>query len=104
MKTWKEKVQELMAARGMNQKQLSEASGITRASISRYLNGDRTPRIDVIMNFAKALNVTPQYLLEDEEESHSAFKEISSLIARQGNELTAEEKNKLIRMIVGQEE
>ena len=53
---FKDKVKELMESQNMTQKELSEKSGITEASISRYLNGERTPRIDIIINFAKVFN------------------------------------------------
>ena len=101
---WSDRVKELMTAKGLNQLQLAEASGITPASVSRYLSGGRTPRIDIIINFAKALDVSTQYLLGEENDGHSAFCEISEAIARQGNELTPEEKNKLIALILGKGE
>ena len=65
--TWQEKVKELMKNQGINQKKLSQLSGITEASISRYLKGERTARLDIIINFAKALNVTTEYLLNDDD-------------------------------------
>lgn len=100
--TWQEKVKQLMDAKGINQKQLSQQSGITEASVSRYLNGDRTARLDIIVNFAKALNVTTEYLLEDDETTEiKPYTEIATAIARNGGCLTAEEKNELIALILG---
>ena len=54
---FKEKVKELMNQQNITQKELAELSGITEASVSRYLSGERTPRIDIVINFAKALKV-----------------------------------------------
>ena len=100
--TWQEKVKELMKNQGINQKKLSQLSGITEASISRYLKGERTARLDIIINFAKALNVTTDYLLNDDEETElKPYQEIATAIARNGNSLTAEEKNQLIALILG---
>lgn len=101
--SWKEKVLDLMDANGINQKQLSALSGITESSVSRYLKGNQRPRIDVLVNFAKALNVKVDYLLEEEETNGTAtsFQNIATAIARDGNELTEEEKNKLILLILG---
>ena len=100
--TWQNKLKQLMEIKGINQKQLSQLSGITEASVSRYLKGDRTARLDIIVNFAKALNVTTEYLLEyDEETGLQAYTEIATAIARSGSSLTAEEKNKLIALIIG---
>ena len=100
--TWQKKVKELMKNQGINQKKLSQLSGITEASISRYLKGERTARLDIIINFAKALNVTTEYLLNDDEETNlKPYQEIATAIARNGNALTAEEKNQLIALILG---
>ena len=99
--TWQEKVKELMKNQGINQKKLSQLSGITEASISRYLKGERAARLDIIINFAKALNVTTEYLLNDDEETNlKPYQEIATAIARNGNALTAEEKNQLIALIL----
>ena len=100
--TWQEKVKQLMNNQGINQKKLSQLSGITEASISRYLKGERAARLDIIINFAKALNVTTEYLLNDDEETDlKPYQEIATAIARNGNSLTAEEKNQLIALILG---
>ena len=100
--TWQEKVKQLMDANGITQKKLSQLSGITEASVSRYLKGDRTARLDIIVNFAKALNVTTEYLLNDDDQTDiKPYTEIAMAIARNGNSLTAEEKNTLIALILG---
>ena len=102
--TWQEKVRLLMNSQGLNQKQLSKASGITEASVSRYLKGDRTARMDIIINFAKALGVATEYLLEDDKDIKlNPFTEISTAIARNGKNLSEEEKKKLISLILGKE-
>jgi len=98
---WNKKVIKLMELKNMNQKELSKKSGITEASISRYLNGERVPRTDIIINFAKALEVNVEYLLEDQKNStHSPFNNIATAIAREGSELTPEEMNRLIELIL----
>lgn len=97
--TWAEKVKKLMSEKGFNQKKLSEKSGITEPSISRYLKGERTPRIDIVVNFAKALDVDINYLLD--EEHMSGIQDIKVAIARHGNPLTEEEQNELIELIRG---
>jgi len=103
--SWREKVKKLMIKKGYTQKKLSELSGINEASVSRYLNGEREPRIDVIINFAKALNVTPEYILDEETEKIiNPYNEIATVIARNGNNLTPEERNKLIGLILGKED
>ena len=100
---WSEKVKRMLADRNMNQKELSEKSGITRASISRYLKGNRRPRIDVVINFAKALGVEPEELLDEDEKVISSMEAIKLSFARNGGNLTEDEKKELVDMIMGKE-
>lgn len=99
---WNDKVKKLMEQKNITQKKLSELSGITETSVSRYLRGNRTPRMDVMVNFSKALGVATEYLLENDKETGlTPYAEISTVIARRGKELSVEEKNKLIALILG---
>ena len=100
---WREKVLALMEERSINQKQLSGMSGITESSLSRYLHSEKRPRMDIVVNVAKALHVETSYLLDEEEKSESAFNYIATAVARKGSELTPEEKNRLIGLILGRE-
>lgn len=90
-----------MNENNLNQKQLAEKSGITESSVCRYLKGEREPRIDIIINFAKALGVSIEYLLDKSSDNYSSFNDIKFAIARHGNNLTEEEQNELIKLIKG---
>lgn len=98
---WNEKVVVLMKQKGINQKQLSKLSGISESSLSRYIRGEIMPRMDIIVNVAKALQVETEYFLDENEKGQTAYNAIATAIARKGGELTAEEKNKLIALILG---
>lgn len=98
---WFEKVLKLMEQKGITQKELSKRSGIAESSISRYLHSEKMPRMDVVINFAKALEVETEYLLDENEKSESAYTTIATAVARKGSELTAEERNRLIALILG---
>ena len=100
---WSEKVKALLDEKGMNQKDLSKKSGITEASVCRYMKGDRKPRIDVIVNFAEALGVEVDYLLDEEQNTITPFESIRVAIARHGNELSDSEKERLVKMILKEE-
>jgi len=97
---WNEMVQKLMKDQDINQKKLSSLTGIAESSLSRYLRSDKTPRLDVVVNVAKALHVNTEYFLGIKTDE-SAFDSIATAIARKGNELSPEEKNKLISLIIG---
>lgn len=47
----------------ITQKQLAELTGLTEAGISRYISGQRLPRIDILLKIADALSCTLDYLL-----------------------------------------
>lgn len=100
---WNDKVLRLMKEKGLSQKELAQKSGIAESSVSRYLKADKRPRLDIVVNFAKILEVKPEYLLDDSDMKEDAFTLISTAVARKGNELTPQEKNKLIAMIAGME-
>jgi len=97
---WNEKVIMLMNQKMWNQKDLARESGITESSVSRYLNGERTPRIDIINNFSKVLGVSVDYLLCENSDETNGYNNIAEAIARNGRNLTAEEKNRLIQLIL----
>ncbi len=53
----------LMEDFNMSQVDLAKKIGISNVTISRYLSGDRIPRLDVITKIASAFNVSIDYLL-----------------------------------------
>ena len=95
-----ERVKKVMRIKGYNQKELAEKSHITEASLSKYLNGTRQPRNDVIFNLAKALDTTVDFLLGNDEKSHNAYGEAVMLLTRAKKELTEEERIKLINILL----
>lgn len=57
------RLSDLLYQRNLSQKELAAMSNTTEATISRYLSRDRTPRVEIVISIAKALNVTTDYLL-----------------------------------------
>lgn len=51
------------AEKGITQKQLAQDTGLTEAGVSRYINGQRLPRIDILISIAESLHCSVQYLL-----------------------------------------
>lgn len=60
------RVAEAMQAQDMNQSALARKMNVTRSMVSQYLTGHRTPGLDVVERFAKALDVDPLALLSSE--------------------------------------
>lgn len=55
---------ELMVEKGYFQNDLAEATGMSDASISRYLNGQRIPNLKAIINIAYELDVDVADLID----------------------------------------
>lgn len=48
----------------IDQRELSRRTGLTEASISRYVNGVRKPTYDIVIRIARALECTPGELID----------------------------------------
>ena len=60
---FKERLKDLIGENGLNNQQLSDATGIPRTSISNWLNGRRTVQIEALVKIALFFGVTTDYLL-----------------------------------------
>lgn len=49
--------------KGMSQKELAERAGVFPSAISRYENGNRSPRVATAVKLAKALDISPAELI-----------------------------------------
>ena len=54
---------ELMENADMTQIELANKIGTTNVTISRYMSGERSPRIEIVAEIAKVFNVSIDYLL-----------------------------------------
>ena len=54
---------ELMENANMTQIELAQKIGTTNVTISRYLSGERSPRIEILTQIARVFNVSIDYLL-----------------------------------------
>ena len=71
-KTFGEHLKSLLEEKGMKQKFLADKTGMTESSVSRYVNGERTPRISQAYRIACVLgvdmNTLTAYLKEGEKQ------------------------------------
>lgn len=65
MKTTGQKILMLREEKQLKQSELAQAIGVTEATLSRYENDKRKPRGEIALKIAKALNVSIDYLLDD---------------------------------------
>ena len=63
MNIFSERLKNALSERGMKQTELSERTGISKSSISEWLNGRYEAKADKIVLIARALNVNESYLI-----------------------------------------
>lgn len=87
-------MRELMQKNRCSQKQLAELAGLTEATVSRYISGDREPKAETLADIATALHTSTDYLLgrENDADLDSAY----TILARNASALTPEQKTALI--------
>ena len=90
------RLRELMTEQAMTQHALAMRLNIGEAALSKYLNEDRLPRIDVIANMATVLNTTTDYLLGRDESKEFNYNGVRRLLARNSSRMSKEEKMKII--------
>lgn len=97
-----ERMAEIISDRKMTQKDLASLSGVTESAISHYLKGDRIPRGATLIKIAKALNITTDYLLSQDEKSGSQkdFDDARVILARNASKMTKEQKMELIKLLM----
>ena len=61
-------LKKLMIEREMTAADIARKTGMTQATLSRYINGKRTPNINSVIKIAKALNVPIELLLKGVDE------------------------------------
>lgn len=59
----KDRIEEALEVRNMTASELAKKSGINKGAISKYLNGHVIPKQSAIGEMAKALSVSPAWLM-----------------------------------------
>ncbi len=96
-----ERIKNILDARQMSQKELSEITGISQSLLSKYLSSNLSMRSDVLCKIARALDVSLEMLINGEEKGENAFDECINVLSREGVALTNDEKIKLVKIIMG---
>ena len=105
MKGFKERVKSLMERDNISQKELAKLSGISEASVSRYLSGDLRPRMDILTNIAKVFKVSTSYLVGEEDNAveSDAYDETLCVVTRNKSKLNDAQKAEIIKVLFGGE-
>lgn len=94
-----ERVLALLKKKNISQKRLAKMIGVTESALSRYINNEREPKIEVLANMATALETTVDYLTMGVE-SKTDFDEIYRLVTRNSYTLTSEQKMQIIEAVM----
>ena len=97
-----ERIAGLLREQGKTQRALAEQVGTTEVSISRYIKGNRVPKGPVLVNIAKALHTTTDYLLGNEQDSNDPDLEYNytqRVIARNANRWSKKQKLDLVNAL-----
>lgn len=65
------RLQELLEEKDMKQIDLAKAVGVTEVTISRYMTGERKPRVEIANKMAKVLNTNTDYLMGNSDIKHA---------------------------------
>lgn len=96
------RIADLLRSKGIQQKELAERVGLTEATMSRYISGERDPKPEMLANIATALHTTSDHLLGIEPDGFD-FPKVQRMIARNASTLSAQEKRELINALFGEE-
>lgn len=99
-----QRIKYLLIHNRMNQRDLADKAGITYTSLSRYINGERTPNSKILAKIATALNIDANFLLginKDIEDPEKDFYKTQRLTARSADKWTKKQKADLILAIMG---
>lgn len=109
MGDFKNVFKKLRIKNGYTQDTLAEALGLSRSTISMYENGNREPDFETLERIADLFNVDMDFLLgrtrkttslkANYEATEPDYKDVESLIARNGKKFSVEQKMELIKLL-----
>ena len=115
MKTTGQLIADLVEKKNITQRELAETVGVTEVTISRYINGARQPKSDILFKIAKALGVPADYfntsnqsVINNNNDSadkndlsslREEFPEGVDVLMRAKEELTPKQKKKMIELM-----
>ena len=88
----------VLKERTTTQRELAEKININETALSRYVNGSRKPRMDILVNIARALNVSVEYLT-GKEEGEIEFQEVKNVLCRNLSTMSPEQRLELMEIL-----
>ncbi len=98
-----EKIAELKKKLGLTNEELSRLSGVPKGTIDKILSGvTKDPKLETLKAIARVLGCTLDDFDDTDnkpESNEPSYEDLQYLIARNGKNLSTEEKMKLIKML-----
>ncbi len=70
-----EKIEILLARKRIRKTDFAESVGVTYRAFANYMNGSRKPRGQILSKIAQELELTPEFLLNDDKELELTIEE-----------------------------
>lgn len=100
MKTFGERLQNLLTAQNITQKEFAEKIGCSESAVSRYISGERMPKGNLLVKISVILGTTTDYLLNgtpSNKDSELSYAKI--LLRRNAKQMTAEQKMEIVNLL-----
>jgi transcriptional regulator with XRE-family HTH domain len=83
---------------GISQKEFAKKIDVSEASLTRYIQDKRLPRLDVLINISNTFNVLIDDIFDDVSEN-IGFLKLKKLVARNSEDFSAEQRLELINIL-----
>lgn len=100
MDTFGERIQNLLKAQNMAQKEFAEKIGCTESAVSRYISGERMPKGNLLVKISVILDTTTDYLLNgtpSDKDSELSYAKV--LLRRNVKKMTTKQKMEIVDLL-----
>lgn len=97
-----ERLSNLLNESGISQRELAKEINIDEAALSKYVSGVRKPRMDILVNIAKVLAVSVEYLATGSDRNED-FNAVKNLVCRNISTMSDSQKLELVEIILKKE-
>lgn len=97
-----ERLSNLLSESGMSQRELAKKINIDEAALSKYVSGVRKPRMDILVNIARVLSVSVEYLATGNNRNED-FNAVKNLVCRNISTMSDAQKLELVEIILKKE-
>lgn len=97
-----ERLSNLLAESGISQRELAKEINVDEAALSKYVSGVRKPRMDILVNIARVLSVSVEYLATGSDRNED-FNTVKNLVCRNISSMSDSQKLELMEIILKKE-